>query len=121
MRRAVFLVLILVGCVKRAPDGSVLKALPACETNGKSVRARPLEDAVQPCMRLLSAEPTDSSRSILGLSTDEQGRITTVCLLGSSHDADSRYLNCVADQLEKASPVLPPNARELVWTLNVSY
>lgn len=121
MRWRVVAVLILSSCVKRAPDGSVLKALPKCEREGQVVRARPLEDAVQSCLRLLSAEPVDSSRSILGLSTDEQGRITTVCLLGSSHDADSRYLNCVADQLEHASPVLPPNQRELVWTLNVAY
>jgi hypothetical protein len=72
-------------------------------------------------MRLLAKEQSDSSRSILGLTTDEQGRITTVCLQGSSQEADSAYLNCVADQLERASPVLPPNQRELVWTLNVSY
>ncbi len=121
MRRGCLALLIVAACVKRAPDGTVLRALPACETNGRSVQSRPLEDAVQPCMRLLSVEPADTSRSILGLSTDDQARITAVCLLGSTHDADSRFLNCVADQLERAAPALPPNARELVWTLNASY
>lgn len=115
------LVLLLAACVKRAPDGSVLRALPSCETNGRSVRARPLEDVVTPCLRLLGLEPSDSSRSLLGLTTDGQGRITRVCVAGSTHDRDSRFLNCVADQLERAAPVLPPNAHELVWTLNVSY
>lgn len=120
MRHA-WLLLLIAGCVKRAPDGTVLRALPSCETNGKSVRARPLEDAVTPCLRLLAQEPADSSRSLLGLSTNEQGRVTRVCLVGSSQDSDSRFLNCVADQLERAAPALPANQRELVWTLNVSY
>ncbi|MFZ5444069.1 MAG: hypothetical protein ACOZQL_28965 [Myxococcota bacterium] len=121
MKRGVVLVLALAACVKRAPDGTVLRNLPLCETNGRTVRARPLEDAVTPCLRLLGLEPTDSSRSLLGLTTDGNGRITRVCVAGSTHERDSRFLNCVADQLERASPVLPANAHELVWTLNVSY
>jgi hypothetical protein len=108
------------GCVKRAPDGTVLRRIPRCESQGRSVRAKPLEEAVQSCMRLLSFDPVDSSRTLMGLSTDENGKISTVCLVGSTHDADSRYLNCVADQLMTVS-AMPPSQQNLVWTLNVSY
>ena len=73
------LALFLGACVKRAPDGSVLRALPHCDHQGAAVRARPLEDAVSSCMRLLTQEPVDSSRTLLGLTTDDQGRITEVC------------------------------------------
>ncbi len=121
MRRALLAALFLVSCARRAPDGAVLRALPRCEANGPSVEARPLEDSVQPCMRLLAIEPVDSSRSMLGLSTDDAGRITRVCLVVSTQEADSRFLNCVADQLERATPALPPNQVERVWTLNASY
>lgn len=115
------LVLSVLGCVKRAPDGTVLRRLPKCDQQGRGVRARPLDEAVQPCMRFLSQEPVDSSRSLLGLTTDASGKITRVCVAGSTHEADSRFLNCVADQLEQAPNVLPPNEACLVWTLNVSY
>ncbi|MFT3707805.1 MAG: hypothetical protein QM817_09105 [Archangium sp.] len=115
------LLVVVSGCVKRLPDGTVLRSLPKCEKQGRSVRAKPLDEAVQPCMRLLTLEPVDSSRSLIGLSTDEKGKIARVCLAGSTHDSDSRFLNCVADQLEAAAPILPPNQECLVWTLNVGY
>ena len=122
MRLALLVVCTLsLSCVKRAPDGTVLRRVPSCGAQGKSVRAKPLDEAVHPCMRLLSIEPVDSSRTLLGLSTDADGRIAQICLVGSTHEADSRFLNCLVDQLERTSPVLPPNQKTLVWTVNVSY
>lgn len=108
------------GCVKRAPDGTVLRRIPKCESQGRAVRAKPLEEAVQSCMRLLSLDPVDSSRTLLGLSTDENGKVSTVCVVGSTHDDDSRFLNCVADQLLTVT-AMPANQQHLVWTLNVSF
>lgn len=121
MRITLLCLLVLSACVKRAPDGTVLRRLPKCEKQGRGVRARPLDEAVQSCMRLLTSEPVDSSRSLLGLTTNENGKITRVCVAGSTHESDSRFLNCVADQLEQAPNVLPPNEACLVWTLNVGY
>lgn len=122
MRWVLPVLLCLSGCVKRAPDGTVLRRIPHCETQGRSVRARPLDEAVQSCTRLLAIEGSDASRSLLGLTTDKAGRVSDVCIVGSTHDADSRFLNCVADQLLAASVALPPDqTTPLVWTLNLSY
>lgn len=119
-RHLLILILVAASCVKRAPDGTVLRRIPRCDTQGRSVRARPLDEAVQSCLRLLSIDPADSSRTLLGLSTDEHGKVSTVCLVGSTHDSDSRFLNCVADQVLTVT-AMPPSQQNLVWTLNVSY
>jgi hypothetical protein len=111
----VTLALLLVLC------SACVKGIPKCETQGRGVRARPLEEAVQPCMRLLTSEPVDSSRSLIGLTTDPNGKISRVCLAGSTHESDSKFLKCVVEQLEQAPAVLPPNQQCLIWTLNVGY
>lgn len=115
------LVMVLSGCARRMPDGSVIQPLPRCEHPSRGVVSHVLEDAANTCRRWLDGESGDVSRSFLGVDTGPTGRVTRVCVNVSSEASDSRFLTCVVDEVKASYPDLPPNRIEAEWQLTLSY
>lgn len=132
----------LSGCVRQVRDRGEPRNLPSglswCskETIAKFGQSppRPLDSQcrlsdlfcrvsavrMQQCIPYLSRELPEGKvhgRFLFGVSSDEQGSVTDVCLISSDLGDTPLALLCAAEVARRFSPRVRPNVKEEVWHL----
>lgn len=94
-----------------APIGELPAEAPRLKS---SPRRAILGRYVRRCYRalLVADHEYDDTHHVFGLTTDDGGAVTRVCLVGTSADPDGYFVACVADELERERPILEPNLDE---------
>lgn len=81
------------------------------------------EEAFRHCSAVLRDEDpsvTDDAwegSMVFGLTTDDVGRVTEVCLWGANFGDPTRYVSCVADVLRTYQPALPAQLKKARYTV----
>ena len=134
MRWACLSLLLFAGCAHVGADGKPISSMKWCARGpvkvertsvggaGHEVDSLGLAPAVRPCMPVLAADGAgDLEQMLFEITTNEFGSLTDVCLLGTTHPADSGFFECLDRELRRTRQRLPPSAKGEIWRLSTVF